>query len=170
MIELFWNIRSLGKIGRLPALANRIKENHVDVVGVVETKKKNFTPGFLKSVSGNTLFNWLVQPAKGSAGGILVGANSDMYVATLSQSLEFLISVMMLDKKTGFSWKLVVVYGSPYEEGKQAFIEELYSVVAHWQGPTVIAGDFNLTRFASDKSNGIINHKWADAFNAWIST
>jgi hypothetical protein len=65
-------------------LANRIKENHVDVVGVVETKKKNFTPGFLKSVSGNTPFNWLVQPAKGSAGGILVGANSDMYVATLS--------------------------------------------------------------------------------------
>jgi hypothetical protein len=42
-------------------------------------------------------------------------------------------------------------------------------VVAHWQGPTIIAGDFNLTRFASDKSNGIINHKWADAFNAWIS-
>jgi hypothetical protein len=72
----------------------------------------------LKSVSGNTPFNWILQPAKGSAGGILVGTNSDMYVATLSQSLDSLISVMMLDKKTGFSWKLVVVYGSPYEEGK----------------------------------------------------
>jgi hypothetical protein len=27
MIGLFWNIRGLGKIGRLPALANRIRES-----------------------------------------------------------------------------------------------------------------------------------------------
>jgi hypothetical protein len=30
-------------------------------------------------------------------------------------------------------------------------------------------GDFNLVRFASEKSNGVINHKWADAFNDWVS-
>jgi glyceraldehyde-3-phosphate dehydrogenase/erythrose-4-phosphate dehydrogenase len=77
MIGLFWNIRGLGKIGRQPALANRIKDNHVDVIGVVETKKENFTPRFLKAISGNTPFSWIIQPAKGSAGGILVGANSE---------------------------------------------------------------------------------------------
>ncbi|WVZ55348.1 hypothetical protein U9M48_006020, partial [Paspalum notatum var. saurae] len=31
--------------------------------------------------------------------------------------LRFSISVFLTDRKTGFSWKLVVVYGSPYEEG-----------------------------------------------------
>jgi hypothetical protein len=63
-IGLFWNIRGLGKIGRLPALANRIRENHVDFVGVMETKKEHFTPGFLKSLTGNTPFNWHHLPAK----------------------------------------------------------------------------------------------------------
>lgn len=29
-------------------------------------------------------------------------------------------------------------------------------------------GDFNLVRFAADKSNLIINYRWADAFNEWI--
>jgi hypothetical protein len=40
MIGLFWNIRGLGKIGRVPALVSRIRDNHVDVVGVIETKKR----------------------------------------------------------------------------------------------------------------------------------
>jgi endonuclease/exonuclease/phosphatase family metal-dependent hydrolase len=61
------------------------------------------------------------------------------------------------------------VYGSLYEEGKQAFIDELYLVLVSWQGPTLIGGDFNLVRFAYEKSNGNINHKWVDAFNEWVS-
>jgi hypothetical protein len=28
--------------------------------------------------------------------------------------------------------------------------------------------DFNLVRNKSDKSNGVIDFKWADKFNAWI--
>jgi hypothetical protein len=101
---------------------------------------------------------------------MLVGVNADLYVATLGQTLDFSISIMLLDKKSGFSWKLVVVYGSPYEEGKQPFLDELHDIMSIWQGPTVVVGDFNLVRFAYDKSNGVINHKWADAFNIWVST
>ena len=40
--------------------------------------------------------------------------------------------------------------------------------MSKWSRPTLIAGDFNLVRFSSDKNNGIINHKWADAFNEWV--
>lgn len=105
----------------------------------------------------------------GTAGGILVGVNADLFVSTLSQILKFTVSIMILDKRSGFNWKLVVVYGSPYEEGKQEFLEELHKVMGSWQGPTIIGGDFNLVRFRSDKSNGVINHRWADAFNEWVS-
>jgi endonuclease/exonuclease/phosphatase family metal-dependent hydrolase len=82
--------------------------------------------------------------------------------------MDFSISGMIKDIKTGFYWKLVVVYGSPYEDGKQKFLDELYSVMSRWQGPTMIAGDFNLIRFASDKSNAVITYRWAKAFNEWI--
>jgi len=40
MKGLFWNIRGLGQNGRVPALANKIRENHANFVGVVETKKR----------------------------------------------------------------------------------------------------------------------------------
>jgi hypothetical protein len=32
----------------------------------------------------------------------------------------------------------------------------------------MIGGDFNLVRSQSDKSNGVIDFKWADKFNAWV--
>jgi hypothetical protein len=34
------------------------------LLGVMETKKEHFTPGFLKSLTGNTPFNWHHLPAK----------------------------------------------------------------------------------------------------------
>jgi len=98
-----------------------------------------------------------------------LGVNSNLFILTISIILKFSLSAMILDKKTGFSWKLVVIYGSPYEEGEQEFIDELHSIMSTWAGPTMLGGDFNLVRFISDKSNGVFNHKWADAFNDWVS-
>lgn len=165
MIGLFWNIRGLGKIGRHPALVERIKNTRADVVGITETKKESFTPRYLKSLTGPVPFEWFVLPAKRSAGGNLVGCNKEKFSASVCSSLDFTISIMIQDKKSGFIWKLVVVYGSPYEKGKEAFIQELHSIMQSWNGPVLLGGDFNLVRFATDKSNGNINYKWADLFN-----
>ena len=52
MKGLFWNIRGLGQTGRTPALANKIRENHVDFVGIVETKKSEYSTGLLRSITG----------------------------------------------------------------------------------------------------------------------
>jgi len=59
---------------------------------------------------------------------------------------------MIIDIKSGFCWRLIVVYGSPYENCKTNFLEELHVVMHNeWQGPTIIAGDFNLVHLATDK-------------------
>lgn len=167
MIGLFWNIRGLGQIGRILALVNNIRSNHVDFVGVIETKKKDFSTGLLRSLTGNISFSWNFLPTNGSAGGILVGVNSESFNVTMGDKLKFSISLMIQDKKSSFDWRLVVVYGSP-EEGKQEFIEELHKVMHSWKGPTLLGGDFNLIRVSCDKNNGNINYRWADAFNEWI--
>lgn len=43
MIGIIWNIRGLGKIGRVPALLSRIRECNADFVGIIETKKSKFS-------------------------------------------------------------------------------------------------------------------------------
>jgi hypothetical protein len=99
----------------------------------------------------------------------LVGVREDSFLMSNVSILKFSISCMLLDKKTNLSWRLVIVYGSPYDEGKPEFIDELYLVLSKWQGPTIVGGDFNLYRFALDKSNGRINQKMADHFNDFIN-
>lgn len=98
MIGLFWNIRGMGKIDRVPALVSRMRDNHIDFVGIMETKKKDFSDGFLRSLSWNVPFNWCHLEAKGAAGGILVGTNSDLYIMNVGEILKFSVSVMVTNK------------------------------------------------------------------------
>jgi endonuclease/exonuclease/phosphatase (EEP) superfamily protein YafD len=60
---------------------------------------------------------------------------------------KFSVNCMVQNLKMDFSQKLVVVYGSPYDEGKTEFIDELHMILDSWQGPILIGGDFNLSRF-----------------------
>jgi glyceraldehyde-3-phosphate dehydrogenase/erythrose-4-phosphate dehydrogenase len=99
MIGLFWNIRGMGSIGRVPVLVHKIRDNQLDFVGILETKKESFTPGFLKSLTGNTPFSWSVKPARNTTGGILVGVNSDLYNTSAEQILDFAICTMITDIK-----------------------------------------------------------------------
>jgi hypothetical protein len=147
MIGMLWNIRGLEKIDRLLVLRSRIIDHHLDFVGVMETKKNNLSDGLLKFLAHNTPFNWFHLEARGTAGGILVGENQDLVNMVVSETLKYLVSVLLTCKKTGFTWKLIVVYGPSYEEQKHDFLDELESVMNLWQGPTLIGGDFNLVRF-----------------------
>lgn len=147
---------------------SRIRSTHADIVGVIETKKDSFTPGYLRSLTGIIPFSWSCLPAKGTTGEILVCCNSDKFSVLGYVRLDFSISLVIKDVKSNFVWKLVVVYGSPYEAGKLDFLNELHEIMSKSQEPTMLAGDFNLVRFLADKSNSVINYRWAQAFNEWV--
>jgi hypothetical protein len=66
-------------------------------------------------------------------------------------------------------WRVIVVYGSPYEETKVDCIQELHQVMESWKGPTLLGGgDFNLIGTQEEKNNGIVNFTHASIFNDWI--
>jgi hypothetical protein len=106
--------------------------------------------------------------ATGSAGGILVGVNNDIFEVVSWVIKSFSVSKIVRIKSSGVEIRFTTVYGSPYEEGKYSFISELHELFLSWDGPAMIGGDFNLVRSQCDKSNGVIDFKWAGKFNAWI--
>jgi hypothetical protein len=61
-----------------------------------------------------------------------------------------------------------VVYGSPYDETKLEFIDELHFVMGVWVGPTLV-GEFNLVRSQKEKNNGVVNFTHTSRFNDWIN-
>lgn len=82
---------------------------------------------------------------------------------------ELYISMLLKNNLTNLVWRLIAVYGSPYEEGKQKFIDELHATMEKWSGPTLVGGDFNIVRLQNEKNNGNINHRWADEMTNWIN-
>ena len=164
----FWNSKSISAPGRKKCIEDTIIPLKVDYIGFQETKKESFSAYFLKNVIGNRNFYWNYLPANGSAGGILVGVNAYIFDIISWEIKSFSVSVIVKIRKNEIIVRFTTVYGSPYEEGKHAFISELHELFVNWDGPAIMGGDFNLVRSQVDKSNGTFDFKWVDKFNAWV--
>jgi hypothetical protein len=69
-------------------------------------------------------FLWNFFPAKGSAGGILVGVDSDFFEIVSWDIKNFSVSCVLKNKVDNKIWRHISIDGSPYEEGKEEFISQ----------------------------------------------
>jgi hypothetical protein len=53
MKDVFWNIRGLNKPDRGKCIADMMRINSVDFIGVQETKKEGIPKGFVNSIDRN---------------------------------------------------------------------------------------------------------------------
>lgn len=74
---LFWNVRGLGNSARRGLLKEMIKLRDIDIVGLQETKRENFSNRELNSFQGSKTFSWAWKTSRGASGGILLGVNTD---------------------------------------------------------------------------------------------
>jgi hypothetical protein len=104
----------------------------------------------------------------GIAEGILVGFRAQTLEVMSWEKFNFCSMTLIRNCEDNLIWRLIVVYGAPYEDKKIDFLEELELVMDKWQGPTMIGGDFNLVRNSKEKSNGVVNWNHVNRFNDWI--
>jgi exonuclease III len=167
MRGVVWNIRGLNKTGRINCLADLISKYNLDFIGVQETKKAIIDDRILNSINKNMDWNYL--PAEGTAGGILLGFKSSTFEVLSWQNFKFCATAIVKSLGDKLIWRLVTVYGSPYEEHKLDFLAELDQIMAMWQGPTLLGGDFNLVRNQKENNNNNINFSHSMSFNDWIN-
>ena len=103
---------------------------------------------------------WIWNPSKGKSRGILVGVRIDIYDVVSFKQGEFMIQLNLWDKQARMKWNLLIVYGAAQEEGKMTFLSELSNFYSINQEPMLIGGDFNIIRYAKEKSsnNGVDKH------------
>lgn len=78
--------------------------------------------------------------------------------------------MLVESKREKKRWRIVNVYGPVQTDKKDRFLHEFTEMVLVEQEAVMIGGDYNLVRSAEEKSNSIINKRWAAKFNAFIST
>jgi hypothetical protein len=64
----------MGQLGRINQLREFLTQERVDIIGIQETIKQEFSVRELNWISSNCCFQWNWIPARGHSGGILLGS------------------------------------------------------------------------------------------------
>jgi exonuclease III len=107
-------------------------------------------------------------PPVRTAGGVLVGIIEEVFEVVSWSIRAFYVSVVVINKRDKFTWNLVSLYGSAYNEHKQEFLDELDLIYSINNIHIMVGGDFNLIEMFL-KNNNNINQNWVDKFNNWVN-
>jgi hypothetical protein len=96
MKALIYNIRGFGRLGRRSQLKDYIQRDRMDLIGLQETIKQDFSMAELRSLEcgGQFVWNWL--PATGHSGGMLLGFRDESFEVGDWKKGTFFISAMVL--------------------------------------------------------------------------
>ncbi|XP_071678461.1 uncharacterized protein [Lolium perenne] len=169
MRALIYNIRGFGEQGRRTQLKSYIRGERVDIIGLQETIKADFSATELRSLEFGGQFAWNWLPAEGHSGGMLLGFRDECFDVGAWRQGTFFISATILQRKNNMKWCFFLVYGPADHRRTDEFLGELTHAVAGCQFPVVIAGDFNLIRTADEKSNDNICWSRVRRFNEAIA-
>ncbi|KAG5599859.1 hypothetical protein H5410_031229 [Solanum commersonii] len=106
--------------------------------------------------------------ARGTKGGIIILWDSSIWEGEVCEVGAYCITVRFLGKTQDFSWHLSGVYAPNNREEREEVWWELGAVRSLFNGPWVIAGDFNVIRFPSKKKNCTTTTKAMEDFSDFI--
>jgi exonuclease III len=75
----FWNSNGLRDQAKPRFLFDTTKEQQLDFIALLETKRSEFNANELSHFCANKIFIWEWSPPNGRSGGILVGFNQDKF-------------------------------------------------------------------------------------------
>ena len=137
-MQLFWNVRGISAPGRKPLIVDTIRKLQASALGFQETKKEEISDYYRKSLVGCRDFSSHHLPSKGAVGGILMGVDADIFEIISWSHLDYSVSCVLKMKSKDVTFRIITVYGSPYEEGKEGFISEIHSLLIENTHPTPI--------------------------------
>jgi hypothetical protein len=94
--------------GYLPEM---VKEEQINIIALFETGKDEFSDKTLKNLRGSQEFIWHSKAPEGRSGGILLGADLDVFDIGAIDEGDFYVKLMLRDKSDGFKYVLYGVYG-----------------------------------------------------------
>ncbi|KAJ9559867.1 hypothetical protein OSB04_005027 [Centaurea solstitialis] len=162
------NIRGLGKKEKSAWLKDLCSKEKPCMIGVQETKLKNFSFQLAANIWGNNELDYVHEQATGRSGGLLILWN------TLSFTCEFVLKESNFIAIIG-RWSridglvgCVNVYGPREHNSRSKVWEDLDRLLTKDEIKWVIFGDFNEVRGEHERFNSVTNQKGAEDFNDFI--
>jgi exonuclease III len=151
-------------------LFDTTKENQLDFIAIMETKRNNFTVSELAHFCANKNYTWNWSPTRGRSGGIILGVNIENFDVQGVALGNFHVKLHLKNKIDNFEWVLVAVYGAAQDEEKSIFLQELVQTCRVENLPIMVGGNFNIIRSPREKNNSRYEDRWPFLFNAVINS
>ncbi|XBI19759.1 hypothetical protein VPH35_061205 [Triticum aestivum] len=164
---LNWNVRGLGDDDKCSLVRDVITSCCPSVVCLQETKLPSLFLFKLRSFLPASYKDHVAMPSDGTAGGILVAWDSSYVLGQLVAAHRYHVTVRMSSTTSANSFLLTVVYAPCSGNDRAVFYEAVSSVATGAGLPWIVLGDFNMYRFAHEKSRGQINWNLMELFNGW---
>lgn len=166
---LSWNVRGLGDDEKCNVVRNVIKNSRCDVCVLQETKCNKFVLSYiLRFLPSFFSFDVAYNLASNSKGGTIIIWKRTFELVS-SWSTRHSVTVLLRQISTGAQFLVTNVYGPSEDALKPQFIDELRSLLSLVAVPWILAGDFNLTRWLTDRSANMGSFNLMDLFNQFIT-
>ncbi|KAH7666030.1 Exodeoxyribonuclease III protein [Dioscorea alata] len=126
-----WNIRGLGRPAKRFLVKNFLSLHFADVCCLQESKLEDISQAKWREIGGQRLNQLLFCPARGSAGGIIIGWNDACLTGHLVKAGEFSLTVDFCYTSNQFRWRCTSVYGPTVRSRKSEFWAELQGCAAN---------------------------------------
>jgi exonuclease III len=165
---VFWNVRGLGDNDKCSVVRDNLVSANPFVVCLQETKLASHEPVKLRAFIPPQLSESVVVDADGSRGGLLTAWNPNHLSLVSSISRVFSLTTVLASTTADLSFTITNVYAPADHSLSPAFAEEMVALRPLVTGAWLIAGDFNLIRYPSEKNNNRFNVTLAALFNDLI--
>ena len=151
MNVLSLNIRGIGEDHKRSWAKRLCIENKVKFLGLQETMSRDDNKFLIQSLWKNSTFAYYTKEADGKSGGIIAiwdpsyfssssATEGDGFVAITGKLFEFDTTCLM-----------IVVYAPQDHKRKKKLWRELNQIINQQNIPSIVLGDFNEVRYASER-------------------
>lgn len=110
-----WNVRGLGRPAKRFLGIDFLTLHDAEVCCLQDSKLESISQAKWREIGGSKMDQFIFAPAKGMAGGLIIGWNGAILVGKLEKVGAFSLMVEFRDKRDNFRWRCTSVYGLQLE-------------------------------------------------------
>lgn len=130
-----WNVKGLGRPAKRFLVKDFLNLYFADMCCLEESKLEEIFLATWHKIDGSWLDQFFFLPAKGTAGGIIMGWNSLAFTDKLASVGSFSLTIEFCSKRDNFKWHCTSVYDPNAQTQKHDFWDELRETRRLLDGP-----------------------------------
>ncbi|GJU36770.1 RNA-directed DNA polymerase, eukaryota [Tanacetum coccineum] len=139
-------------------------------VAIQETKMDCIYDMDIKFMWGNSNFQYIASDSVGNSGGLLCVWEKSIFKKSGASVSDNFIALYGTWLPTSTKILIVVIYAPQAYTCKRTLWEYISSLINHWDGESIVLGDFNAVRTKDERFGLVFNPICACNFNQFISS